>query len=285
MFGAAIQKYGWDNFEHIVLHTELTKDEAVWLEKFYIRKLDAMNPRHGYNRTEGGECSFESSADERFVWIMVDAIEELFDLMPSGDVMRLMYLATFCNYNGTIADEAGRVLDRKQIKKKMQMRDTAFSVFWKNVTESGIVNVGDDKSVHLSPKYIYKGTLKTDARACRAYCKVVREIFRSATSNSLKKAANLFRMIPYINIEHNYLCSNPCEGDKEKIERMRYSELSEKIHYDNYWRLIDYFLEIHTSVGPAVIEHKGHQLIVNPHLFYGGSNPQMAREHFNELAN
>ena len=54
-FWSAIQKYGWDNFEHIILHEGLTKDEADNLEKFYIKQDDTMNPLHGYNRTKGGD--------------------------------------------------------------------------------------------------------------------------------------------------------------------------------------------------------------------------------------
>lgn len=54
-FWSAIQKYGWDNFEHIILHEGLTKRGADNLEKFYIKKDDTMNPLHGYNQTEGGE--------------------------------------------------------------------------------------------------------------------------------------------------------------------------------------------------------------------------------------
>ena len=54
-FTSAINKYGWENFEHIVLFDNLTKEEACILEQMYIALYDTMNPKYGYNNTSGGE--------------------------------------------------------------------------------------------------------------------------------------------------------------------------------------------------------------------------------------
>lgn len=54
-FNAAILKYGWDNFEHIVLHTELTYEDACRYEIEYIKRLHLKDKRFGYNLTDGGE--------------------------------------------------------------------------------------------------------------------------------------------------------------------------------------------------------------------------------------
>lgn len=54
-FYSAIQKYGWDNFEHNILFTELTKEEACLKEQELIKQFDSMNREHGYNSTSGGD--------------------------------------------------------------------------------------------------------------------------------------------------------------------------------------------------------------------------------------
>ena len=54
IFYRAIQKYGWENIEHIVILDGLSYDWACQLERLYIMYYDTMNPKHGYNRTEGG---------------------------------------------------------------------------------------------------------------------------------------------------------------------------------------------------------------------------------------
>ena len=57
-FWSAINKYGWDNFEHIVLETGLTKEIASQKEKEYIARYDSTNPKHGYNMRDGGLDSY-----------------------------------------------------------------------------------------------------------------------------------------------------------------------------------------------------------------------------------
>lgn len=54
-FGRAIQKYGWDGFEHVIIADGLTREEACLLEKILIAEKDATNPQFGYNEAIGGE--------------------------------------------------------------------------------------------------------------------------------------------------------------------------------------------------------------------------------------
>ena len=54
-FTRAINKYGWDNFEHIVIARGLTEEEAKWLEIELIREWDTTNPKYGYNQSLGGD--------------------------------------------------------------------------------------------------------------------------------------------------------------------------------------------------------------------------------------
>lgn len=54
LFWRAIQKHGWDNFDHIVLLDGLSKDVACECEKFLIKKYKSNDAEHGYNCSEGG---------------------------------------------------------------------------------------------------------------------------------------------------------------------------------------------------------------------------------------
>lgn len=54
-FRNAIQKYGWDNFEHKILIHGLTKKQACRWEQKLIKHYNTNNIRFGYNMTEGGE--------------------------------------------------------------------------------------------------------------------------------------------------------------------------------------------------------------------------------------
>ena len=56
-FYNAIQKYGWDNFEHIILQFNLTQQEAEEKEKYYIQKYNTLNDIYGYNIKNGGKLN------------------------------------------------------------------------------------------------------------------------------------------------------------------------------------------------------------------------------------
>lgn len=55
-FYRAIKKYGWDNFDHEIIASNLTREEANNFEKKLIEELNTyINNGHGYNSTMGGD--------------------------------------------------------------------------------------------------------------------------------------------------------------------------------------------------------------------------------------
>lgn len=54
-FYKAIQKYGWDAFQHEVVSENLTEFEAKNLECVLIKKFQSNNSHYGYNLTDGGD--------------------------------------------------------------------------------------------------------------------------------------------------------------------------------------------------------------------------------------
>lgn len=74
IFGKAIQKHGWDNFEHIVLFDNLSKEQACKKEVELIKKYDTTNSKYGYNISLGGDgvhkpfsCIYQYSLDGKFI--------------------------------------------------------------------------------------------------------------------------------------------------------------------------------------------------------------------------
>lgn len=63
-FTNAINKYGWDNFEHCILFNNLSKEEAGTIEKNLIDEYNLQNPEKGYNQQSGGitDIQFSESA-------------------------------------------------------------------------------------------------------------------------------------------------------------------------------------------------------------------------------
>ena len=66
-FWNAIQKYGWDNFNHVVLVEDLSLEEANLIEEELIKKYDSTNPKKGYNlRFGGNNSSFSEETINKF---------------------------------------------------------------------------------------------------------------------------------------------------------------------------------------------------------------------------
>ena len=56
-FSSAILKYGWDNFTHNILYSNLTKEEANLKEQELIAFYNTQDPKYGYNLTAGGSTN------------------------------------------------------------------------------------------------------------------------------------------------------------------------------------------------------------------------------------
>ena len=62
-FTNAINKYGWENIEHKILFTNLTKEEAEQKEIELIAKYKSNNREYGYNIEYGG-CHNGKTSEE-----------------------------------------------------------------------------------------------------------------------------------------------------------------------------------------------------------------------------
>lgn len=60
-FYNAIQKYGWDNFDHIIIASNLTEEEASNYEIELIEECDLRNPDYGYNLKSGGYNNYNDN--------------------------------------------------------------------------------------------------------------------------------------------------------------------------------------------------------------------------------
>lgn len=64
-FTKAINKYGWSNFQHIILYIGLTKSEAEQKEISLIKEYKTTDKAYGYNIENGGNCCGTHSQETR----------------------------------------------------------------------------------------------------------------------------------------------------------------------------------------------------------------------------
>lgn len=64
-FSADIDLYGWDNFQHEVLLTGLSHENACLAERMFIHYWGLTDPEKGYNLQTGGVRNYECSEETR----------------------------------------------------------------------------------------------------------------------------------------------------------------------------------------------------------------------------
>lgn len=65
-FYNAIKKYGWDNFQHIIIKDHLSVQNASDLEKQLIQQYNSLNNQKGYNNRTGGVQSYTLTPEQRW---------------------------------------------------------------------------------------------------------------------------------------------------------------------------------------------------------------------------
>lgn len=63
-FTRTIKKYGWENFQHVIVADHLTEDEAKAMEIELIAKHKSNERKHGFNISSGGESKKGTTISE-----------------------------------------------------------------------------------------------------------------------------------------------------------------------------------------------------------------------------
>ena len=101
-FYNAIQKYGWDNFKHEILFTNLSEQEAKKKEIELINEYKANDHIHGYNCTLGGNGVLGLKWSDESIQARIDTISKpIYQYSLNGDFIKKWKSAK------TISDELG----------------------------------------------------------------------------------------------------------------------------------------------------------------------------------
>ena len=104
-FWNAIQHHGWDNFQHIIFATGLSKDDAGHLEQLLILLYETTNRSKGYNFTFGGEGGMPTTETRQKIR------EKALGRKPSAETRQKMSLA-----------RKGRKMSKEAIAKRCESR-------------------------------------------------------------------------------------------------------------------------------------------------------------------
>lgn len=239
--------------------------------------------------------SFSPSESSRgFVWA-TSSLFRLIDQMDNGTITRMMYLATFSNYNGQIVGSKGHDLDDAAVKKLLLLSDKESGRFLNDMLNLNVINQAGD-SYKLNTSYFFKGNIGefySKNPSCKLYVDGIRRLYKTLPPRSHKRAGYIFKLMPYVHRQTNILCKNPSEFDLGKVIFLNKSEIAEKLTDDKSHiartinNLLDpildddgYNLTLLTKKEIIINGKLQNVYIVNPELYYGGRYITLTKDLF-----
>lgn len=104
-FYNAIQEYGWENFDHLILEEGLTSEQADKREKFWIKAFDALNPKKGYNLRPGGKTKPSKESHSPGKKVICKETGQIFNSLVEAAVWSGMKKTSASNISSQIRGE------------------------------------------------------------------------------------------------------------------------------------------------------------------------------------
>lgn len=220
-----------------------------------------------------------------FIWSLFNYCSELFPDLSCPSITRLFYVATFVEYDGNrLTDDNGYTfLNKRQLKRKLNLPDKVFTDFWNEMKGKKILSEDENKYVTINTRLFKKGNIDKRCRKdfTRIYCNCIRYIYESSKNiREHTKLAYIFKIIPYVNRKTNVVAYNPEEMDTKKIKPMKIGDFCDAIGYNRNQasRLFKDLLKFtvrgkHLMCYVAINKFTitGMFMIINPEIYYGGA--------------
>lgn len=231
-----------------------------------------------------------------FVWVVYESSAVLFDALEKGShVTMLIYLSTFCDYDGVIIWEK-HPATKRDLRTILCVSESEAQRFWLAVTEMGACRE-EDGVLRIDSRFFRRGKVRSselkamagrNTYLTRMYIDAVRSLYKSAKPRSLKTLAYIFQVMPFVNREYNIVCHNPLETVLDLVVPMTLGELCDTLGYygANSARMIDGLLRARFSLSEGSREEsavryvisdrlrdkRAYTLFINPNVYYAGSN-------------
>ena len=208
----------------------------------------------------------------------------------------LIMLSSFLDYNNNLIKTSGQPMLRKDLARILDTSESSVSRFVNALKSEKILVVNNDGTMKINDERIYRGHIKTNLNrtsytTTRIYINSCRELYYSCDKKNRSKLSYVYRLLPWINLEHNVLCWNPDEEDLEKLELMSIGDYAEEIGFgrENSTKLSKELFSFKLYNKPVILlvysgDIKKASVLINPSLLYSGSNVGGMRVFFNAQA-
>lgn len=278
--------------DEIIEHRELMQDEEITV----IKKKKELNP--GQIKIINQKCDLKKRCDKLggFVNMLCVRNKLLFNNtdIDRADISRLIYLATFTDYNNRqenllIYHKKGKPImpmTRAQMKKILKLSENTFNVFMKNIKDAGLIWKVNGR-YYISNKYFTKGKVDFNSKEyTRIFIDTTQYLYNHCTPRQHKMLGYVFQLIPYSHYELNVICRKPMEVNVNEIKKLSLQEICELLEIStNKGNMVKfrnnlskfyinvegnkYYIFAHVTVKTGIIRD---YFVINPAISWAGNN-------------
>ena len=208
-----------------------------------------------------------------------------YDDIDSATMARLIYLATYLDYDGRLVRNRNKEqITLNDLGKVMNLSNTTTWDFLKRVSGK-YVEVDEDGKLSMNRDFFMKGKISPCVdRFQQFYIMSVRDLYHRTNSRRHKMLGNVFRLLQYVNIEYNAICHNPLEAELDKIQFLTLNEFCEAVGFDtddrhrhrlvNTYKKIRFVIdgkeEVFCSFVTSGADLDTAKIYINPNVLYKG---------------
>lgn len=192
-----------------------------------------------------------------FFSILCQETELFYPEITEPTLGKLIYLATFIDANNCICKDGnwrdqddGRSvritipMTKVEINDVLNISRRTFSPFWNECINKKLI-IENEGAYYLSKELFGFGSIKytntKKTRIIKMFKHAIRYMYEHTDERSKKTLIYLYRLIPFINLSHNGLCSNPFESNKDKIKPLSLGQICKLFDIDRRNQI--YFLK------------------------------------------
>jgi len=280
--------------EFIVRDTETNKEKVVGTEADGLTyRTKKQNEAYKKQKKKKEDIVYFKQYSKKelgsFIFIIYKIYENINrheEILTPSDLTRLIYIATFINYNGYLMTDNNKYIDKIILKSKLNLSSKAFNNLFNKLIDLEILTTPQKNLIKMNEDYFKKGKITEDDKIekinggwsqSRLFIQNVRHLYENTPARQHKLLSIIFRLIPYMNFRWNIICSNPLEQEIEKINSLNLTEIAILLNYDKrqIMNLKQELSKLKTiddlSVITFVVNYET-RIIINPRVIYQGSN-------------
>ena len=198
-------------------------------------------------------------------------------------LIRFLKLCCYTDYKNKLVTgrTRGKKIKANELEKILNLSRNETSKTKTYLINQGLIKIDDDKTIEVNNDYVKRGQLKgnlIDMDVIRVFNNGFNRLYDGAKARQHKKLVTFIKILPYLNINYNIICTNPMEKDISLIKPLSWTKLGRLIGLSEanikrfrkeIWNLK---IEEKVVIGEFSTFSCGKSIVINPEVYYKGNN-------------